>query len=198
MWYWTWCNCRVHCMLAGYMHLSCEFRETCIRFVGTLKCITTSILFSSKDSSNNKAILQMYKWMFLCQLRCDLASYVPEFCSFSPTKGGKVPVDGLTIEDKLEGVHPVLFWFVFAVSTLGVLMAIAFLIFNVYNQNVRWGFNVKVEAEAVTVIPVNFRISSSSLANQTGRFQEKWIVDQLRRKVTARRWHFSVIHSCSQ
>lgn len=115
--------------------------------------------------------------MFLCQLRCDMACYVPEFCSFSPTKGGKVPVDGLTIEDKLEGVHPVLFWFVFAVSTLGVLMAIAFLIFNVYNQNVRWGFNVKVEAEAVTVIPVNFRISSSSLANQTGRFQGKWIVE---------------------
>ena len=46
-------------------------------------------------------------------------------------------MDGLKIEEKLEGVNPVLFWFVFALSTLGVLMAIAFLIFNVYNQNVR-------------------------------------------------------------
>jgi len=53
-------------------------------------------------------------------------------------EGGKVPVDGLTIEEKLEGVHPVLFWFVFAVSTLGVLMAISFLVFNVYNQNIRY------------------------------------------------------------
>ncbi|KAM7432495.1 hypothetical protein ABFA07_017083 [Porites harrisoni] len=52
--------------------------------------------------------------------------------------GGKVPVDGLTIEERLEGVHPVVFWFVFSLSILGVLMAICFLIFNVYNRNVRY------------------------------------------------------------
>ena len=52
--------------------------------------------------------------------------------------GGKVPVDGLTIEERQEGVHPVLFWFVFSLSILGVLMAICFLIFNVYNRNVRY------------------------------------------------------------
>ena len=47
-------------------------------------------------------------------------------------------MDGLKIDEKLKGVHPALFWFVFAVSTLGVLMAISFLVFNVYNQNVRY------------------------------------------------------------
>ena len=57
-------------------------------------------------------------------------------------QGGKVPVDGLRIQEKLEGVHPVLFWFVFAVSTLGILMAIGFLTFNVYNQNIRYKISV--------------------------------------------------------
>ncbi|CAH3104404.1 unnamed protein product [Pocillopora meandrina] len=52
--------------------------------------------------------------------------------------GGKVPVDGLRIEEKLEGVDPGVLWFVIAVSILGVLMAIGFLIFNVYNQKIRY------------------------------------------------------------
>ena len=52
-------------------------------------------------------------------------------------QGGKVPVDGLRIQEKFEGVHSVLFWFVFAVSSLGILMAIGFLTFNIYNQNIR-------------------------------------------------------------
>lgn len=52
-------------------------------------------------------------------------------------QGGKVPVDGLRIRENFEGVHSALLWFVFAVSTLGILMAIGFLAFNVYNQNVR-------------------------------------------------------------
>ncbi|XP_078359757.1 gamma-aminobutyric acid type B receptor subunit 1-like isoform X1 [Oculina patagonica] len=53
-------------------------------------------------------------------------------------EGGKVPVDGLRIKEKLEGVHPGLLWFVFAISAIGILMAIGFLTFNVYNQNVRY------------------------------------------------------------
>ena len=46
-------------------------------------------------------------------------------------------MDGLYIEEKREGVHPILFWSVFTLSTLGVIMALTFLIFNVYHQNVR-------------------------------------------------------------
>lgn len=53
-------------------------------------------------------------------------------------EGGKIPVDGLYIEEKREGVHPILFWSVFTLSTLGVIMALTFLIFNVYHQNVRY------------------------------------------------------------
>ncbi|RMX44624.1 hypothetical protein pdam_00002738 [Pocillopora damicornis] len=52
--------------------------------------------------------------------------------------GGKVPVDGLRIEEKLEGVDPGVLWFVIVVSILGILMAVGFLIFNVYNQNIRY------------------------------------------------------------
>lgn len=52
--------------------------------------------------------------------------------------GGKVPVDGLRIKEKLEGVDSGVLWFVIVVSILGVLMAIGFLIFNVYNQNIRY------------------------------------------------------------
>ena len=48
-----------------------------------------------------------------------------------------MPVDHLYIKRKLEDVHPILFWFAFTASTLGVIMAVAFLIFNVYHQNVR-------------------------------------------------------------
>jgi len=52
--------------------------------------------------------------------------------------GGKVPVDGLRIQEKFEGVHLAILWFVFAVSSLGILMAIGFLTFNIYNQNIRY------------------------------------------------------------
>ena len=68
-----------------------------------------------------------------CSLRC-LTTFDLFFLCF---QGGKVPVDGLRIQKKFEGVHSALLWFVFAVSSLGILMAIAFLTFNVYNQNVR-------------------------------------------------------------
>ncbi|XP_067038730.1 gamma-aminobutyric acid type B receptor subunit 2-like [Acropora muricata] len=52
--------------------------------------------------------------------------------------GGKVPVDGLYIARKSDDVHPILFWFAFTTSTLGVIMAVVFLIFNIYHQNVRY------------------------------------------------------------
>jgi len=68
-------------------------------------------------------------------------------------------VDGLTIEEKLEGVHPVLFRFVFAVSTLGVLMAISFLVFNVYNQNIRYQkHSVSLEMPIPIVERYNFNV----------------------------------------
>ena len=52
-------------------------------------------------------------------------------------QGGKIPVDGLRIQEKFEGVRSALLWFIFAVSSLGIAMAIGFLTFNVYNQNIR-------------------------------------------------------------
>ena len=48
-----------------------------------------------------------------------------------------MPVDGLYIARKSDDVHPILFWFAFTTSTLGVIMAVVFLIFNIYHQNVR-------------------------------------------------------------
>ena len=65
------------------------------------------------------------------------AAYLLSICFSFCFQGGKVPVDGLRIQEEFEGVHSALLWFVFAVSSLGILMAIGFLTFNVYNQNVR-------------------------------------------------------------
>lgn len=65
------------------------------------------------------------------------AAYLLSICFSFCFQGGKVPVDGLRIQEEFEGVHSALLWFVFAVSSLGILMAIGFLTFNVYNQNIR-------------------------------------------------------------
>ena len=64
-------------------------------------------------------------------------AYLLSICFTFFFQGGKVPVDGLRIQVEFEGVNSALLWFVFAVSSLGILMAIGFLTFNVYNQNIR-------------------------------------------------------------